>query len=356
MAPNLARLSRGTTTRLLLLVPLFLLPMACGRTAVTPQAPAPGAQVTTPAPVQPTTVPPQEPASTEPAGATQPASTTPAGSLAPGDSSRSLVFDGLERTYTLHIPAGYDAAKPTPLVLAFHGLGLDAAEMIRISGLNAQADTSGFIVAYPDGTGDTRSWNGGHCCSDAAISRTDDVGFTGALIEAISTLANIDPARVYATGFSNGAIMVYRLGCELADRIAAIGPVSATQVLNDQQACSPARSMPVIHFHGTADRLNPYNGWTNKVGLRFISVDEAIGFWTQLDGCPADPQTSQTGTIRHDVYTGCAGGASVELYTIQDGEHAWPGGQAVSPQVGEPITEISASPLMWEFFAAHPLP
>jgi polyhydroxybutyrate depolymerase len=48
--------------------------------------------------------------------------------------------------------------------------------------------------------------------------------------------------------------------------------------------------------------------------------------------------------------------ASIELYTVNGGEHAWPGGEAVSVQVGEPTMEISATPLMWEFFAAHPLP
>jgi polyhydroxybutyrate depolymerase len=85
-------------------------------------------------------------------------------------------------------------------------------------------------------------------------------------------------------------------------------------------------------------------------------VAEAIAFWMLQDGCPTTPQTSQIGSIRHDVYAGCAQGASVELYTIQDGEHAWPGGQAVSPQVGQPTMEISASALIWEFFAAHPMP
>jgi polyhydroxybutyrate depolymerase len=80
------------------------------------------------------------------------------------------------------------------------------------------------------------------------------------LIEELSASIDIDPDRIYATGFSNGAIMVYRLACELSDQLAAIGPVSATQILDDEQACHPGRSVPVIHFHGTADRLNPYEG------------------------------------------------------------------------------------------------
>jgi polyhydroxybutyrate depolymerase len=167
-----------------------------------------------------------------------------------------MVFDGIERTYILHIPTGCDAAHPTPLVLAFHGLTLNAEDMIRISGLSEQADTSGFIVAYPNGTGENSSWNAGRCCGEAAKNRVDDVGFVRALIDELAAMTNIDLHRVYATGFSNGAIFVYSLACKLSDRIAAIGPVSATQILDDQQDCHSSRSVPVIHFHGTADRLN----------------------------------------------------------------------------------------------------
>jgi polyhydroxybutyrate depolymerase len=165
----------GGLNHLLFTIPLFLLILACSRTIPAQQALAPVGQ----------TEPPE-----------------------PGDATRSLVYAGIERTYVLHIPAGYDATRPTPLVLAFHGIGLNAEEMIRISGLNEQADISGFIVAYPNGTGENKSWNGGHCCGEAAKNNVDDVGFVRALIDELAALINIDPSRVYATGFSNGAIMV----------------------------------------------------------------------------------------------------------------------------------------------------
>ena len=309
--------------RLLFTIPLFLLTLACVGT--TPAQPVPA-----------------------PVGQTEP--------LELGDTTRSLVYGGIERTYILHIPAGYDAARPTPLVLAFHGIGLDAGEMIRISGLSKQADTSGFIAVYPNGTGKNKSWNGGHCCGEAAKNNVDDVGFVRALIDELAALIKIDPRRVYATGFSNGAIMVYRLACELSDQIAAIGPVAATQILDDQEACHPARSMPIIHFHGTADRLNLYNGGTTSAGFEFVAVEDAIRFWAEKNACPDLAQRTESGTIQHDVYAPCAQDSAIELYTIIDGEHAWPGGEAVSPQVGKPTMVISTTPLLWEFFAAHPMP
>jgi len=308
--------------RLLFAIPILLLILACGGTAPA-QGPTPTGQAET---------------------------------LGPGDTTRTLVYAGIERTYVLHIPPGYDSTHRMPLMLAFHGIGLDAGEMARISGLSEQADRSGFIVAYPNGTGGNKSWNGGHCCGEAAKNNVDDVGFVRALINELAALINIDPSRVYASGFSNGAIMVYRLACELPDRIAAIGPVAATQILDDQEACHSARSVPVIHFHGTADRLNPYDGGTTSAGFEFVPVKDAIDFWTQKNACPDQPQSTTSGNIQHDVYAPCAQNSAIELYAIVDGEHAWPGGEAINPQVGEPTMEISASPIMWEFFVAHPMP
>ncbi len=313
----------GRLNRLIFTIPLFLLIYACGGTTPVQQAPAPVRQ-------------------TEP--------------LEPGDVTRSLVYAGIERTYVLHVPAGYDATRPTPLVLAFHGIGLDAGEMIRISGLSEQADTSGFIVVYPNGTGEIKSWNGGHCCGEASKNNVDDVGFVRALIDELAASIHIDPGRVYATGFSNGAIMVYRLACELSNRIAAVGPVAATQILDDQEACHPTRNVPVIHFHGTADRLNPYDGGTTAAGFRFVAVKDAIAFWVEKNACPDSPRRTESGTIRHDGYAPCAQNSAIELYSIVEGEHAWPGGEAVNPRVGEPTMEVSATPLLWEFFAAHPMP
>lgn len=273
-----------------------------------------------------------------------------------GNSEHTLMVGPLERSYVLHIPPTYDFSHPTPIVLAFHGITLDAYEMIRISGLNIQSDAAGFIVVYPNAYGRQRSWNGGHCCGEAARENTDDVGFARALLDELDTYLNIDHNRIYATGFSNGAILTYRLGCEMADQIAAIAPVSATQAQEDIQACHPSRPLPVLHFHGMDDEPNPYNGGVTPGGVQFISVSDQIAFWVSANGCPTQAKQTTSGSIVHNVYAPCQDGAAVELYTIIGGKHAWPGGEAVSLRMGQPTMEISATPLMWEFFIAHPMP
>ena len=134
-----------------------------------------------------------------PTAMAQPTAVIPA-ELPPGDTTHLMTYAGIERSYILHVPPGMDGTQSLPLVLAFHGITLNANEMIRISGLNDQSDTSGFLVVYPNGTGENTSWNGGQCCGEAAKNNVDDIGFVRALVEELSTTTNIDPKRILCHG------------------------------------------------------------------------------------------------------------------------------------------------------------
>ncbi|OGJ86518.1 MAG: hypothetical protein A2268_15700 [Candidatus Raymondbacteria bacterium RifOxyA12_full_50_37] len=146
-------------------------------------------------------------------------------SFGPGDYNFSIQQDTLERIYKVHVPSSYDSTMPMPLVLAFHGGGGDAEGSIKFFKLNGKADTSDFIVAYPQGTGKTvlgklyGSWNAGRCCPPATENNIDDVAFIDTLIDQMEDDFNIDPQRIFALGMSNGALMAYRLACELSRMI-----------------------------------------------------------------------------------------------------------------------------------------
>jgi len=284
---------------------------------------------------------------------------TPA-TLSPGDTTRTLTHDGRERSYLAHVPPAYDPTRPSPVVLVFHGGGGNAENARMMTGFDAVADAEGFIVVYPNGTGQRAdrllTWNGGRCCGYAMEQNVDDVGFVKALLADLGAVANVDARRIYATGMSNGAIMAYRLACELSDVIAAIGPVAATQNLD---ACAPSRPVPVLHIHGDADKNAPYAGGVGTeslVGVSFESVEATIAFWVQQNGCASTPQVTQNGSIRHTVYSGCREDTAVELYTVVGGGHAWPGGQPGRRGGDTPTTELNAAQVIWEFFAAHPKP
>ncbi len=181
--------------------------------------------------------------------------------LQPGSHTRTVHVDGRERSYLVHVPPKYDSKRPTPVVLALHGAWTNGPITALYSGLNRTADEQNFIAVYPNGTGlrDTALfWNSGHLDKPVfGIQLVDDVKFIGALLDDLGTVTNIDPKRVFATGISNGGMMCYRLAAEMSDRIAAIAPISGTLCLDD---CHPKRPVSVLHFHGTQDKLVPYDG------------------------------------------------------------------------------------------------
>lgn len=284
--------------------------------------------------------------------------------LGPGDHARRVEVDGLEREYLAHVPPQYDAATPMPVVLAFHGGGANAENMVAFSGLNAKADEAGFIVAYPEGSGRLprmRTFNAGNCCGHAAATGVDDVAFTRRVLDDLEGAVNVDRRRVYATGMSNGAMMTYRLAAELSDRIAAIAPVSGPM---GTEACHPGRAVSVMHFHGDADEFAPFAGGRGRgpSGTDFHSVERSIRAWVEANECRRTPTTTrlpdreQDGTtVREERYDGGTDGAEVVLIVIEGGGHTWPGREPRMRSLGASTRDISANDLMWEFFRRHPL-
>ncbi|MDG6229485.1 MAG: PHB depolymerase family esterase, partial [Candidatus Thermoplasmatota archaeon] len=146
--------------------------------------------------------------------------------------TESIMVDGLERSYSIHIPEGYDGSKPLPLVLVFHGGGGNANNILQTTGFNQKADEEGFLVVYPQGSGRLQNslltWNTGFCCGYAVENTIDDVAFIRQLIDHLQRHYPIDTKMIYATGISNGGMMTYLVGAELSDIFAAIAPVAAS--------------------------------------------------------------------------------------------------------------------------------
>ena len=269
---------------------------------------------------------------------------------APLDESWMIPSGGLTRTLAVHVPKSYDPTRPMPLVLNFHGYTSNAMQEDLLSQMSAKADAAGFIAIHAEGTGSPQSWNAGACCGTAASSGVDDIGFVRDLLTTAEARLCIDTRRVYATGMSNGGFLSHRIGCELADRFAAVAPVAGVLGV---PACTPSRPMPIIHFHGTADSLVPYNG---NAAMSFPSVPDTFAAWGARDQCTGMPtETFRMGDAHCSSYLSCAGGAQVTLCTVDNGGHTWPGGTPV-PSLGYTTTNLSATDAMWSFFQAHPLP
>jgi polyhydroxybutyrate depolymerase len=257
----------------------------------------------------------------------------------PGRYDGEVVSDGVLRSFVVHVPASVPT--PSPLVLVFHGFTSSPDRVEELSGMTRVADAEGFIVAYPAALGYLPAWT-----VDDERQGDRDVGFARDLVAAVAGAVDIDADRVYAAGMSNGGGMAGRLACDAADLIAAVGPVAGAHSVT---TCDPVRPVPVVAFHGTADRIVPYDGF-DLLGLP--SVEEWAAGWAARDGCSGVPEVSTvTDDVERRTWTGCA--ADVVLYTVDGGRHGWPGSDRAIAAL-DSTTSISASEIIWEFFAAHP--
>ncbi len=271
--------------------------------------------------------------------------------------------DGRSRVAIVHLPTAYGPTTPLPLVVNMHGSQSTALAQEFLSGMDSTADADSFIVVYPQGgisAGGGFEWNvpGEPLIGGAAVpaGSPDDVSFIEKLVVLLEQKYCVDPKRVYATGFSGGARMASQLGCDASSVFAAIAPVSGLRL---PTPCPSTRPVPVVSFHGTADPIDPYLGNGQKYWT--YSVPEAASRWATHNGCVSSPERSQPDpTVTLTAYDGCAGGATVELYSITGEGHEWPGGphlpKKVTKELGPQSTAISANATMWAFFASHPLP
>jgi polyhydroxybutyrate depolymerase len=279
--------------------------------------------------------------------------------------TRTISVDGLERYYSFYLPRLYNGKSPMPVVLNFHGGGGNSKTQRHISRMDETADRHGLIVVYPQGTNKESlmrngyTWNAGSCCGWAQEHGVDDVKFTRMMLDSLEKELAIDPRRIYATGISNGAMMCYRLACEMADRIAAIAPISGPMGMG---GCAPARPVSILHFHGTDDQFAPFGGGVGSrslPGQKFESVKNTISFWQKTLGLQnVTPRTQQLNpSVTEEEYR--SDKAELILCTLQGGGHTWPGGQfgfLGKRVLGKMEMTISASEKMWDFFQRHSLP
>jgi polyhydroxybutyrate depolymerase len=284
--------------------------------------------------------------------------------------ARTLISGEVERCYLLHVPPDYDPAQPLPLIIMLHGLASNGEMMQEVTGWDEVADREGLIVAYPDGMLYPLRWN----ANSNMNLEIDDVQFFRELMAEVSTVVSVDPMRVYVNGFSNGATMSIRLGCQAADVVAAIGLVDPGILTEETLAgCSPARPVAGIEFVGTGDvgtmsrgeldrshqEFTPLIGWLLKVDSDYEALPlRAWGDrWAALNGCdPMAEQLQTGGNVRGIRYDNCQGNGEVVVYTLEGMGHQWPGGDPFPPWLsGAPNDEIDATEEMWAFFEAHPL-
>lgn len=275
---------------------------------------------------------------------------------------------GFNRTYQVHVPAGYTSATSLPLVVVIHGAFDTAEGMAVYSGFSDLADQEGFLVLYPNGMGlfgYLQHWNAGHCCGKAAKDGIDDVGFIAAAIEDACARLKVNRRRIYVVGFSNGGMMAYRLAAERTDMLAAAAALAAScgGRASDEDPIwhipAPKEPIPILIMHGMDDRDVPFEGGTSprRGGQRvYWSVEESVALWVKADGCTTKMKDKPLygGKVRVHSWEQCDEDSEVSLYMINGWAHDWPGPYFTSKLPEKhPLRHFDAARIIWNFFKRH---
>lgn len=232
-----------------------------------------------------------------------------------------------------HVPAAYDPAVETPLVVVLHTFGGSGELQESYLRMRPMADAFTFLYAYPDGTLDAdgdRFWNATDVCCDNFGSGVDDSAYLRTLIETIAEQCNVDRRRIYLIGQSNGAYMSYRMACDHADTLSTVVPLAGATFFDPEQ-CDPSRPVNVLHIHGTEDETWLYEGGVFN-GNRYPGAVRTVETWATYNGCTGGLQpVPGTLDLEADVpgaesrvsryLEGCSPGGAVELWTTEGGPH-----------------------------------
>ncbi len=273
------------------------------------------------------------------ATAVSPAGGAGCASLARGDQTIRLTADGHARDVLVHVPPLPSGAHDLPALVALHGYSSKAGEFAAYTGLSSRADEAAFLVAYPQALGATPEWHlTGWPSASPDLGRSDRE-LIGAVFDWLVATGCVDPTRMFLAGHSQGGGMTAEVACELEQRIAGIGLVSAIHL---HLPCQPTRPFAVFASHAVDDPVLPFGGGqvqgTPATFPAVLAVEDVMDHWAAAIGCAEGPEqtTLADGAVR-TAWSGCH--APVTFYRLPSGGHAWP--------------DLARND-MWDFFVGLP--
>ncbi|MEF7615915.1 PHB depolymerase family esterase [Aquincola sp. MAHUQ-54] len=247
------------------------------------------------------------------------------------------------RDYKLYVPPSYKSGRPAPLIVMLHGCKQDPDDFAAGTGMNALADTHGFLVAYP---AQHPRANGGNCWNwfeaDQQVRTGAEPSLIAGIVDAIAADHAVDPSRVFVAGLSAGAAMAVILGAAYPEVFAGVAahsglPRGAAHDMGSAFAAmraappQPAGGTPratsahvrTIVFHGDADAtVNPANG-------RAI-VEQAVAAFERaelpLRQAPRAAAVVGGRKAASTDFLDPSGRIAVREWVVQGGAHAWFGG------------------------------
>jgi poly(3-hydroxybutyrate) depolymerase len=199
----------------------------------------------------------------------------------------SVSIDGSSRSIYMHVPENYNASKPAAVLVVYNGWGdkpgpggtkAGAAGLEELTGLSKEADRNGMFVLYMNGNPQKdHSYNNGQY----PFSKTDDVGYTTAVLDQLDKNYNIDLERITLTGYSQGASFAHKAAAELPEKYRPSNLVDISGWTTGKEAKVPA-GMNFMSIQSERDSVAPVDGrW---FGLHMDSEEKTLQRYLKGNG------------------------------------------------------------------------
>jgi polyhydroxybutyrate depolymerase len=198
----------------------------------------------------------------------------PRGAGACGPDTDCMIGD---RSYRIRMPDGPPGGGRIGAILLAHGHRDTAANVMTEGEVTAAVAGLGVALIAPQSVGP--GWNlpgqpGG------PRPGIDEMGYFDALVADVTRRFPIDPARIMASGFSAGGMLVWNLACQRAGLFAGFAPVAGTFWTPAPQTC-PTGPATILHAHGTEDPTVPLRGRAIRDAMQgdVFAVVRRYGAW-----------------------------------------------------------------------------
>ena len=292
-------------------------------------------------------------------------------------SNITITSNKVERSFLLWVSPKYNTKNPAAVILSYHGGDKDANDQLKLDGFTKANANAAPIVVYPQGinvshqsplftklpANETKDfWQG------VPGDTVNDVKFTNDILDYLEKKYNVDKARIYASGKSDGAGFCNVLACDAnaSKRIAAFAPVSGAFYVDTSPChpdtvklpCSPSRNnIPFIEFHGGNDTTIHYEGGTHKEEC-LPAIPHFIQQWAVRNGLGLQNQTTKIADHTESYTFGSGASAGLVRHVFEsDIGHDWP---STSPNAdnskdGHHVASYDATPIILDFFSKHSL-
>lgn len=271
------------------------------------------------------------------------------GELIPGVHQWKVTVNGVERKFKYFMPVSISTSKSISLIIDLHSeykLSENAEEipdpLENISSsnfINQLAIKENCIVVFPVGTQakltiDKKEED--YICW-AKDQYQDNIPYIDALVEYMKRCTPaIDPNRIYATGYSDGAVFSCVLGIHRSNVFAAIAPFLGIRDLNEETFI-PSRAIPARFFFGEADTELKHD---DAIARATVWGQEIGGSFPRYMKTSDTPLEISEYNKKVDMRTFNGAKSDIEIYSVKEEKS---------------VSSKYLLPYAWEFFKSHTL-